>query len=189
MKERLKKFSEQYLKKNNLIVMALLGLLLMVIVLPFEDAKKQESAETEQPAMASANASGLEASTGEEYEAAYRQRLEEELQELLESMDGVGKVRVMITLSATSERVILKDYEISEEEDSMRTVENTVFYTDEEGVENPYCQKIITPSIEGVVVVAQGGGDPQRIIEITDVIQSLFDVPIHKIRVVRMKSE
>lgn len=189
MKEKIKKISEQYLKKNNLIVMALLGLLLMVIVLPFENSKKQESVEMEQTEISSMNPSVSEASAGEEYEAAYRQRLEEELQELLESMEGVGNVRVMITLSATSERVILKDYEISEEEEASRTVENTVFYTDEKGVENPYCQKIITPSIEGVVVVAQGGGDPQRIIEITDVIQSLFDVPIHKIRVVRMKSE
>ncbi|MDE6714753.1 MAG: stage III sporulation protein AG, partial [Lachnospiraceae bacterium] len=64
-----------------------------------------------------------------------------------------------------------------------------IFYTDENGRENPYCQKIITPRVEGVVVVAEGGDDPGRIIEITDVIQSLFDVPVHKIRVVRMKSE
>ncbi|MDE6744760.1 MAG: stage III sporulation protein AG [Lachnospiraceae bacterium] len=187
MKEKLQQSVKKYATRDNLLILALLGILLMVIAVPVgtsEGGTKEEGERTPQ-----ADAEDRYAGTEEGYAASYEQEMEKQLEELLESMEGVGNVKVMITLAASDERVILKDYDISEEQDASRIVENTVFYTDENGRENPYCQKIITPRVEGVVVVAEGGDDPRRIIEITDVIQSLFDVPVHKIRVVRMKSE
>lgn len=186
MKEKIRQYIKKYATRDNLLILALLGILLMVIAVPVgtsgngtEEGERTTQAETEDQS--------TDAEEG--YAASYEQEMEKRLEELLQSMEGVGNVKVMITLAASDERVILKDYDISEEPDASRTVESTIFYTDENGRENPYCQKIITPRVEGVVVVAEGGDDPGRIIEITDVIQSLFDVPIHKIRVVRMKSE
>lgn len=187
MKEKMRQNIKKYATRDNLLVLALLGILLMVIAMPVGTSEKGTEVETEKTPQG--NTEDISALGEEEYAVSYEEEMERQLEELLESMDGVGNVKVMITLAASDERVILKDYEISEEQDSVRTVESTVFYTDETGQENPYCQKIITPRVEGVVVVAEGGGDPKRIIEITDVIQSLFDVPVHKIRVVRMKSE
>lgn len=185
MKKKMQKFIKKYATRDNLLIMALLGILLMVISIP---VGKQESVE-EQGQAPPADAEDMFAGIGDGYAASYEQEMEERLEELLQSMEGVGNVKVMITLAASDEKIVLKDYDISEGQDSLKTVENTVFYTDETGQESPYCQKIITPRVEGVVVVAEGGDDPGRIIEITDVIQSLFDVPVHKIRVVRMKSE
>lgn len=187
MKEKIRQSIKKYATKDNLLVLALLGILLMVIAMPVGTSKDGTERETE--GTAQGDAEDITADMEEGYATSYEEEMERQLEELLSSMDGVGNVKVMITLAASDERVVLKDYDISMEQDSSRTVENTVFYTDENGQEGPYCQKIITPRVEGVVVVAEGGDDPQRIIEITDVIQSLFDVPVHKIRVVRMKSE
>ena len=41
----------------------------------------------------------------------YKQAREEELKELLQKVDGVGKAEVMITLKASNEKVTLKDIE------------------------------------------------------------------------------
>lgn len=188
MKEKIKSYFEKNAKKENLLIVALLGILLMVIALPLDGTDSDKRRETggstpEEPAYDTS----ADRSSGSEM--SYEEEMEGRLKALLECMYGVGKVEVMITLAATDERIVLKDYDISEEEDSSRRMEETVFYTDETGRESPYCTRIITPEIEGVVVVAEGGDDPRRIIEITEVIQSLFDVPVHKIRVVRMKSE
>lgn len=187
MKEKIRQFAKKYATKDNLLVLALLGILLMVIAMP--SGGKDEKTEDEKGRTSQGDTENQTLAAEEEYDVSYERAMEAQLEELLESMEGVGNVKVMITLAASDERIILKDYDISEDQDSSRTVENTVFYTDENGQESPYCQKIVTPRVEGVVVVAEGGGDPGRIIEITDVIQSLFDVPVHKIRVVRMKSE
>lgn len=185
MKKKIQKFIKKYATRDNLLIMALLGILLMVIAIPVGTQEDEEEKGQTLPA----DAEDISAGSGDGYAASYEQEMEERLEELLQSMEGVGNVKVMITLAASDEKIVLKDYDISEGQDSLKTVENTVFYTDETGQESPYCQKIITPRVEGVVVVAEGGDDPGRIIEITDVIQSLFDVPVHKIRVVRMKSE
>lgn len=48
--------------------------------------------------------------------------------------------------------------------------------------------KKIEPEIEGVLVAAQGGGDETVVNEITYAVQVLFDVPVHKIKVVKMSS-
>lgn len=185
MKEKIRNFIKKHATRDNLLILALLGILLMVIAIPV--GTQEDVAEKGQTLPA--DAEDASAGSGDGYAASYEQEMEKRLEELLQSMEGVGNVKVMITLAASDEKIVLKDYDISEGQDSLKTVENTVFYTDETGQESPYCQKTITPRVEGVVVVAEGGGDPGRIIEITDVIQSLFDVPVHKIRVVRMKSE
>lgn len=187
MKGKIRQSIKKFATKDNLLVLALLGILLMVIAMPVGTAKDRAEGETGRTSQG--NAEDISANTEDRYASSYEEEMERQLEELLSSMEGVGNVKVMITLAASDEKVVLKDYNITEEQDSSKTEESTVFYTDENGQESPYCQKIITPRVEGVVVVAEGGGDPERIIEITNIIQSLFDVPIHKIRVVRMKSE
>ena len=44
------------------------------------------------------------------------------------------------------------------------------------------------PYRDGVLVAAQGGGDETVVNEITYAVQVLFDVPVHKIKVVKMSS-
>ena len=196
------------LTKENMAVVALLGLLLMVIAIPADrfSGDVQENAGKDIREGTSATQEGMEtreaadggdaASGGE----GYAKRMEEELQELLSAMEGVGEVKVMITIRDLGEQVVEKDVPsesgwVSEtdsaggtrESESARQEESTVYITDSEGNRTPYISQTTQPEIEGVTVVAQGGGDALIQKNITEVIQALFDIEAHKIKVVKMK--
>lgn len=196
------------LTKENMAVVALLGLLLMVIAIPADrfSGDVQENAGKDIREGTSATQEGME--TGEAADGGdaasggegYAKRMEEELQELLSAMEGVGEVKVMITIRDSGEQVVEKDVPsesgwVSEtdsaggtrESESARQEESTVYITDSEGNRTPYISQTTQPEIEGVTVVAQGGGDALIQKNITEVIQALFDIEAHKIKVVKMK--
>ena len=200
MKEYLEKWKKK-LTRENMAVAALLGLLLMVIAIPAGGREKKadagdgifsgEAAEGEGPA-------GEVRTEGEEEE--YAGQLEERLQELLSAMEGVGEVKVMVTLRSFGQQVVEKDIpaeaEQTQETDSAggtrqtrseRREESTVYITEEDGSRTPYVSETIQPRVEGVTVVAQGGDDARIQKSITEVIEALFDIEAHKIKVVKMK--
>ena len=196
------------LTKENMAVVALLGLLLMVIAIPADrfsgDVQENTGKDTREGTSATQEgmetgeaADGGDAASGGE---GYAKRMEEELQELLSAMEGVGEVKVMITIRDSGEQVVEKDVPsesgwVSEtdsaggtrESESARQEESTVYITDSEGNRTPYISQTTQPEIEGVTVVAQGGGDALIQKNITEVIQALFDIEAHKIKVVKMK--
>ncbi|MFR1159532.1 MAG: hypothetical protein ACLSD7_11495 [Coprococcus phoceensis] len=53
------------------------------------------------------------------------------------------------------------------------------------GEQTPYVTKEVNPKVEGVVVIAEGGGNAVVIKNITEAIQALFDVDTHKIKVMK----
>ena len=52
-----------------------------------------------------------------------------------------------------------------------------------------FVKKVIYPKIEGVVVCAQGGGNATVNKNITEAIQVLFGIDVHKIKVIKMSSK
>ena len=129
--------------------------------------------------------------------------LEERLTELLSNISGAGKVQVMITARATREKVVEKDVtqssaRVSESDSNGGTrvtdessYSETSLYTGStsgQGSGEPYVVKELVPEIEGVVVAAQGAEDEYVIDEITQAVSVLFDLPVHKIKVVKMES-
>ena len=186
------------LTKENMAILALLGILLMVIALP---VKKTENAGDE-TGLSDTGSDTMKTSETEkdDGDGSYTQEVENRLEALLSSMDGVGEVKVMVTLSSSVEQVVEKDVPYSmdttKETDSAggsrdvvnsKQEETTVYVTDQAGNKTPYISKTLEPAIEGVTVVAQGGGNAVVQKNITDVIQALFGVEAHKIKVVNMK--
>ena len=186
------------LTKENMAILALLGILLMVIALP---VKKTENARDE-TGLSDTGSDTIKTSETEkdDGDGSYTQEVENRLEALLSSMDGVGEVKVMVTLSSSMEQVVEKDVPYSmdttKETDSAggsrdvvnsKQEETTVYVTDQAGNKTPYISKTLEPAIEGVTVVAQGGGNAVVQKNITDVIQALFGVEAHKIKVVKMK--
>ena len=197
MGERLKTWKKK-LTKENMAIMALLGILLMVIAIPVKktETQKDQTAAPENKSIAS----GTQETEEEGNPGGYAGELEERLESLLASMEGVGNVKVMVTLDAYREQVVEKDIpstmDTTKETDSTggsrdvinsRQEETTVYVTDSAGNKTPYVSKIREPSIEGVTVVAQGGGNAVIQKNITEVIQALFGIEAHKIKVVKMK--
>ncbi len=155
--------------KHNFLILLLVGLLLVVIAMPTEKKTEESKEQTKEIR--------TESNTVKRYES----ELEEKLSKILADVNGVGANKVMITLKSTAEKVVEKDRET--EEASMR--ETTVYQgTNEEEI--PYVKKEMTPTIEGVIVIAQGGDDPVAVKNITEAVQALFDVDTHKIKVMKM---
>lgn len=140
---------------------------------------------------------GGEVSSQEEY-VAY---LENKLETVLSQMEGVGKVEVMTTVSDAGEYVVEKDKKstatVTSESDSSggnRTVsenneEEQTIYVDTGDETYPYVQKEKLPTVEGVVVVAEGGGNSVVVSNISESVKALLPVEAHRIKVVKMCSK
>jgi stage III sporulation protein AG len=116
-------------------------------------------------------------------------------------VEGAGEVRVLITLKESEEKIVEKDgpeqtsdtTEMDAAGGSRTTKANslektTIYTTDESGSSIPYVVKTVSPTVEGVVVIAQGGDQLAVRQNIIEAIQVLFDVDMNKITVVKMKN-
>ncbi len=189
---------EKLLKKENMIVFALLGVLLLVIAIPLESGVNKD--ETEEQKEKGVDLIEKKEDTYIDESIEYCLALEARIEELLATMDGVGNVQAMVTVSASREMIVEKDEPISRstvtETDasggSRSTNESsydyeTIYETDSEGNKVPYVVKQIEPQIQGITVVAQGGGNALVQKNISDVLEALFHIEAHKIKVVKMK--
>jgi len=192
---------KKWFRKDNLIVLILTGVLLVIIALPTKDSGEAEPessrTEEENPAKELPEGSmGIADSADEEY----ARQLEQRLRETLSQMEGVGQVRVMITLKSSQELVVEKEQPYlrssTNENDAqggnrsvsqLETEENTVYRTDG-SVSEPYVIKTLPPQIEGVVVVAEGAGSGTVNRTIVEMVQALFGVEAHKVKVVKMET-
>ncbi len=125
--------------------------------------------------------------------------LENRLKQVLMKVEDIGQVEVMITVKSSKESVVLKDENSedakTEEEDSAggsrknsstTKKDETVFQQSESGVSSPYVVKELEPQIEGILIIADGGNNEVVKSEIVAAVQVLFDVPAHKIKVMKM---
>jgi len=178
MSERLKEMGKKYWppRKDQLFILVLLGLLLAVIAIPAEGDKKvsQDTKKEE-----NSGADTLEAEPVTDYES----RMEQKLQELLARVEGVGKVRVMLTFEGTGEKKVEKDRSISTD----ASQEETVYEEYGSSERTPYVTFETNPKVEGVLVIAEGGGNSRIKQEILEAAQALFGIEAHKIKIMKME--
>ena len=187
----------KWFRRDNLLILILSGVLLFIIVLPTGDgnsAKKQKSALVgTQSVQENVRQQGETETQGNEVS-----ELEKRLEGVISQMAGIGKVKVMITLQSSEELIVEKDEPMARsntnETDSaggsrlitqMDSAPSTVFRTVGNDSE-PYVVKTLSPKVEGVVVVAQGAGNGTVDKNITEMVQALFGVEAHKVKVVKM---
>lgn len=92
--------------------------------------------------------------------------LQKQLEKILSTIKGVGKVKVFISYSESSKTVAMYDEKTTtsstEETDSSGGIRNTtstqtqkdVIFSEKDGSQMPMTQKVIMPTIEGAVVTA-----------------------------------
>ena len=81
------------------------------------------------------------------------QKTEEQLKELIESIDGIKKVKIMICFSDTGVKEYYKDETENSEDDTIKTDSKMVFKRSG-GNEEPILKRELNPEIKGVTVVA-----------------------------------
>ena len=179
------KFNLKSGKERWLFLLAV-GLILLILSFPTQKKEKQVVPPAAQTAAAAQN-------TGSKYE----EELEKRVKKVLKNVDGVGEVDVMIVLKSSEEKVYRIDKSTSsaqtQEEDgaggtrkteSLEEDESTVL-TGGGNANAPVLEKEIKPEIAGIVISAQGGGSPTIKSEISAAMEALFDVPPHKIKVLK----
>lgn len=190
-------------RKENLVVLVLAGILLFVIALPTKDSgdtggagggladSMTQKRETEVQGTADISSS----------EQAYAADLERRLTDALADMEQVGRVKVMITLKSSSELVVERESPVSrsattetDAQGGSRSInttdmEETVVYSTNGSSSEPYVIKTYVPEIEGVLVVAEGAGSGTVNRTVTEIVQALFGVEAHKVKVVKMETK
>ena len=101
------KISLKKLKKDQLLILALAGILLLVIALPAEK-KRDENEQLETGLSLRDEKAGVSQNE-------YLSNLESRLERALFQMAGVGDVTVMITLKSSAEKVVEKDLAVTTE--------------------------------------------------------------------------
>lgn len=185
------------LQKDQCLIMILLGILLCVIAIPTE--KKETESD-----LSNIKRDTMDDHMGQDTEEVtdeYVGYWENKLEKALRYVDGVGKVRVLITLQSSEQKIVEKDgpeeYSDTTETDSTggsrmignsRIEKSTIYTTDGQGGNTPYVVMTIPPAVEGVVVIAQMS-DQEKVQEnIIEAIQVLFDIEANKIKIVKMKN-
>lgn len=171
------------------IMLALAGVLLIVGTTVFPDNNKNKRKNE--------NVVNVE---NKDNDNGYASVMEKQLKDILESVKGVGKVNVMITVEDNGKQIVLREQpytkssEVKQAKEGEEVISSDISQEDrvvlgagENGDNSPYVISFKKPVIKGVAVVAQGGGNPVVVEKITNVIKSLFEVSVHKISVIEMK--
>lgn len=155
------KFSLKKWDKQQWTILLLLGLILLVMAIPTKkisqtvSQKKTGSKNTMAGSGIYENLYGN--SNADAQVLTEKAVLEQQLEQLLQQVEGIGQVKVMLMLENS--------------EDTM-----TAF-----SAQNP------SVSIQGVLIAAQGGDNSVVVRNIQEAVMALFQVEAHKIKVMKMK--
>lgn len=169
------------LGKDKILIVILAGILLMVISIPVKDRQTVSENTTSNQ------------ESGEATQKMYEEYVEKRLEDTLSDVEA-GKVKVMVSLKNSSEKILAKDTDYSDEEvngnndensNSTQKTETHIFYDTANG-NTPYVVMENMPVIEGVIIVCEGGDNKELVSEITNAVYGLLNVPVHKIKVMKM---
>ena len=194
-KEFFKKNGEENDKKKNIeniivfIIILIITVLIINVMWSSDDNKSKNKSEDTTKVLAQTTTANEE-----------QDNLENRLENILESINGVGKAKVLIKYSESSSVVAVYNETKSEsttqenEGSSNKDVKQTeskkeVAYTDENGKNTPITEKVIMPVIEGAIITAQGAGNANIKASIVSAVEAVTGLAVHKIQVFEMGSK
>ena len=184
-------------KKKKIENMIFLIIILIVTVIIINNVWSGDSENSKEPSgkvLAKLETDVIDDTTG--YYA-----LQQSLENILETMEGVGKVKVLINYAETSTTVAMynetKTESTTEEKDTeggIRNVTQTdtqkeIAYTSESGESAPITEKVIMPTIEGAIITAEGASNANVKANIISATQAVTGLATHKIQVFQMQKK
>ena len=139
-------------------------------------------------------------SNNETIETSSSNDLEEKLEKILSTIQGVGEVHVFINYSESSEVIPMYNENsktsTTEETDTSggtRKIQETdsqkdIIYKEDNGEKTPMTQKVVDPKIEGAIVTAKGANDANIKTSIIQAVEAVTSLPTHKIQVFELSS-
>ncbi|MDD7428256.1 MAG: hypothetical protein SOU50_05750 [Oscillospiraceae bacterium] len=164
--DKIREFIEKLPKNKRFIYGAIavgvLGMLLIIFSGGSSDDSPEKSSDTEAFSQ----------------NGAYEEELEKRLAEILSSIQGVGDVNVMITLSSTEEYVYAEETDTSADRQQREYV-----IADKGGI----ITKVNSPAVTGAVIVCEGGGDTRVCEKVYEAVSVALGLPSNRICVVKME--
>lgn len=161
IKAKMQNFFDKY--KYVALIVAL-GIVLMLLPAGGSDNKSDE---------------GTETSAQTELEADVK------LADVLSAIQGVGEVKVQLSVAAGEEKIYQIDEDISDNSGNVRR--STVVISDASRDQQGLVKQVIPPSYLGAVVVCDGGDDPVVRLAVVDAVSKLTGLTTDRISVVKMK--
>lgn len=162
-----------FLKKWKLpLLFGAAGILLLLI----PAGKKAENETAVQTPVSEASAYSLE-------------QTERQLESILSEIDGAGRVRVMLTLSGSEERVYQQDEKRSDSESGSSREAVTVFQSAGSTEKTPVVTVTRYPVYKGALIVCDGAQSAAIKLAIVEAVSSLTGLGSDKITVIKMKHQ
>lgn len=126
--------------------------------------------------------------------------LEQSLEDILSKISGVGKVKVLVTYSETSEVIAMynekqtaSNTEETDTNGGVRKIEETdtnreIIYEEKNGQKTPITQKVVMPKIEGAIITAEGAGNVNVKTNIIQAVSAATGLATYRIQVFEMSA-
>lgn len=202
LKGKFLKQTEGNNKKNieNLVVFLILLIITIIAINTIWKDKKYEVKKEENNSTYKQLAENVDNQINSNNLEKTEYNLEENLEDILSRINGVGKVKVLITYSETSQVVAMYNEKSTssntEEEDQnggIRKIEQIdsnkeIIYEEKNGEKTPITEKVIMPKIEGAIVTAEGAKNANIKTNIVQAIAAVTGLPTYRIQVFEMSS-
>ena len=199
-KESISKQKEQNNKKNieNLVVFLILLIITIIAINTIWGGKKEETKQEDTNTSYKKLAENINNSIDSNNSQLNEYNLEENLEDILSKIAGVGKVKVLVTYSETSEVVAMynekntsNNTEETDTNGGVRKIEQTdtdkeIIYEEKNGQKTPITQKVIMPKIEGAIITAEGASDPIIKTNIIQAVSAATGISTYRIQVFEM---
>ncbi len=182
MNDKLKHFTDKFINKlgnkksvSIILVLGICGMLLIGFSDLFSSDKKTKS--------------GEEVITIDEY----IKNLEKKTRDMLNSIDGAGKCKIMITAESSSEQNFATDDSISQDERSEQSQSKSdiekeiVMVEDSNGKKIALVKSVTEPKIRGVLVLCEGADNIETKEKVINAVKTLLGVSTSKISVIKMR--
>lgn len=160
-------------ERGKRILLAILGILFLISVF-FISNGEDESKKTMESELSKTAVSA---------EAEYELMLEARLEKLISSIEGAGDTKVMVTLSKGEYKIFAKD----SYEDERENKYEYVILDEGSGEDSGLIVNVISPEVQGVAVVCEGGDSSLVCSEIVDMLSSVLSLKSTQISVSKMK--
>lgn len=183
-------------KIENLVVFAIILIITIIVINVIWNGDEKKNTKDITKDYSKKLASNT--TTEETSEVCESSDLEKKLENILSKIQGVGKVKVFINYSQSSETVAMynENSKVSQTEETdtsggKRVIESTdsqkdIVFKEENGEKIPITQKIIQPKIEGAIITAQGANDATTKSNIMQAVEAATGIATHKIQVFEM---
>ena len=168
MNKLTEKITERLKKDKKLLIIVLLGLSGMLLLLFSGGENNEKQAEEISPDI-----------------AAVEKSIEEKLSSLIKTVDGAGRVRVIVTVDCLEEKSVAINSE-SENAENKAEYKSEYVIIESSGDEGGLLLKITAPVIRGVGITCEGAASPGVRQEIIRLVSASLGVPVNRIWVTKM---